>query len=561
MPDISLVHTTPFYELTALLALAAAAGLIGLLLRQPMIVSFIAVGLLAGPSALGIVQSAENVNLLAQLGLVVLLFLVGLKLDLQLIRTLGVVSLLTGLGQVVITALAGFLIAMALGLAFIPALYVAMAMTFSSTIIVVKILSDKREVDSLHGRIAIGILIVQDLVVVLAMIALSTMGVGHQGADGGTAAMQMASVFMSGVIMLAGIGVFARYIATPLISKIAHSPELLVTFAISWAALLASVAHHVGLSQELGGLLAGVSLASSPFREAIISRLSSLRDFLLLFFFIGLGAQLDLSLLGAQIVPAVIFSVFVLIGKPLIVTAIMGYMGYRKRTGFLTGVTLAQISEFSLIFVAMGLSLGHINADVLGLVTLVGLVTIALSIYMITYAHTLYQWLEPVLGLLERHTPAEELAEQNQMSADKHYDVILFGMGRYGSAIARHLRDANLRFLAIDFNPDEVRRWRNNGHDTLYGDAFDHEFIAALPLDNVNWVISAMPQHDLGLTHEDPRLVLINGLKARHYRGKIAVSTQNPDEIEHLKTKGADLVLLPFHDAAGIAISRIKAAG
>ena len=150
-----------FYEIAALLALAAAVGFAGLLLRQPLIVSFIAVGILAGPSALDIAHSDTQIDLLAELGIAVLLFLVGLKLDFNLVRTLGAVALVTGLGQVLFTTVFGFLIALALGLDLTTALYVAVALTFSSTIIIVKLLSDKREIDSLHGRIALGFLIVQ----------------------------------------------------------------------------------------------------------------------------------------------------------------------------------------------------------------------------------------------------------------------------------------------------------------------------------------------------------------------------------------------------------------
>ena len=558
MPDLSFLHTSPFYELTALLTLAALVGFIGLLLRQPMIVSFIAVGVMAGPSALGIVQSQENIELLAELGVAVLLFLVGLKLDLKLVRTLGAVSLATGMGQVIFTAVIGFFIGLALGLDTVTSLYVAVALTFSSTIIIVKLLSDKKEVDSLHGRIAIGFLIVQDLFVVLAMMALSAFGVGTSSESG--AWMQIGTVLFYGAIMLAFVGLFIRYLANPLMSRIAHSPELLIVFAIGWAALLAALGSHFGFSKELGGLLAGVSLASTPFREAIVARLSSLRDFLLLFFFIALGAQLDLSLLGAQVVPALLFSLFVLIGNPLIVMAIMGRMGYRKRTGFLAGLTVAQISEFSLIFMAMGMTLGHVNAEALGLVTLVGLITIALSVYMITYSHTLYRLLEPLLDIFERKVPMREEAEDQRSMEHKSYDVILFGLGRYGSAIAEHLRKDNLKLLAVDFNPDEVRNWRALGFDAVYGDACDHEFIGHLPLKSVKWVVSAMPQHDLGLTHEDPRLVLIDGLKREKFTGKIAVSTQQAHEKEALKTKGADLVFLPFHDAADRAVERMREA-
>lgn len=555
---MALIEGSAFFELTALLALAAVAGLIGLLLRQPMIVSFIAVGVLAGPSALDIVQSHDNIDLLAELGIALLLFLVGLKLDLKLIRSVGPVALATGLGQVLFTAIFGFIIGLLLGLDWVAALYVAIALTFSSTIIIVKLLSDKREVDALHGRIAIGFLIVQDLFVILAMMALSAYGIG--GDAGNSPILQILTVLFYGLIMLALVGVFMRYIATPLVNHISHSPELLVIFAIGWATLLASLGEYFGFGKELGGLLAGISLASTPYREAIVARLSSLRDFLLLFFFIALGTELDLSLLGDQVGPALVFSVFVLIGNPLIVLAIMGYMGYRKRTGFLAGLTVAQISEFSLIFMAMGVSLGHVTNSALGLVTLVGLVTIALSVYMITYSHTLFRWCEPLLGMFERRQTFREQADVQQLPSQHQYDVIIFGLGRYGAVITERLHAEGKRVLAVDFNPDVVKRWRQRGFDIMYGDASDMDFIEMLPLQTVTWVICAMPQHDLGVTHEDPRIVLLDALKRQHYQGKVAVSTHFTHDIASLKQHGADLVLQPYHDAAEQAVQRIKAA-
>ncbi len=558
--DLNFIHASPFYELTALVVLAAVIGFLGLLLRQPMIVSFIAVGVLAGPSALGIVQSHEHIELLAELGIAVLLFLVGLKLDLKLIRTLGSVALATGLGQVAFTSLIGFFIGLVLGLNMITALYVAVALTFSSTIIIVKLLSDKHEVDSLHGRIAVGFLIVQDLVVVLAMMVLSAFGIGTQEGTEGSALTHIGTVLLYGLMMLGFVLLFIRYLATPLVSRIAHSQELLITFAIGWAALLAAIGSQLGFSKELGGLLAGISLASTPFREAIVARLSSLRDFLLLFFFIALGSQLDLGLLGTQIVPALIFSIFVLIGNPLIVMVIMGIMGYRKRTGFLAGLTVAQISEFSLIFMAMGLTLGHVSAESLGLVTLVGLITISLSVYMITHSHSLYARLKPWIGVFERKKPYREEKLEQQKPLTQGYDVILFGLGRYGKAIAHYLQQEGFSLLAVDFNPDEVRRWRDRGHTVIYGDASDPAFISSLPLKNVQWVVSAMPQHDIGLTHEDPRLLLIEGLKQQRFDGGIAISTQQLHDQETLKEKGATLILFPFYDAAEQAVARMKRA-
>ncbi|WP_372982955.1 cation:proton antiporter [Marinobacter sediminum] len=561
MPGLSFIHASPFYELTALVVLAAIIGFLGVFLRQPMIVSFIAVGVIAGPSALNIVLSHGHIELLAELGIAVLLFLVGLKLDLKLIRTLGPVALATGLGQVAFTSAIGYWIGIALGLDTVTALYVAVALTFSSTIIIVKLLSDKREVDSLHGRIAVGFLIVQDVVVVLAMMVLSALGVGSQTGAEGSVLIRIGGVLVYGLIMLTFVLLFIRYLATPLLSRVARSQELLITFAIGWATLLAAIGSQFGFSKELGGLLAGISLASTPFREAIVARLASLRDFLLLFFFIALGLQLNLNLLGSQVFEALVFSAFVLIGNPLIVMVIMGSMGYRKRTGFLAGLTVAQISEFSLIFMTMGLSLGHVSTESLGLVTLVGLITIATSVYMITYSHILYSKLEPLLGIFERGTPYREHVFETQHTSDHPYDVILFGLGRYGKAIAHYLQKDGSRLLAVDFNPDEVRRWQSQGHSVMYGDASDPAFISDLPLEGVKWVVSAMPQHDIGVTHEDPRLSLIEGLKQKHYEGGIAVSTQQLHDQRILKEKGATLILLPFYDAAEQAVERMKTAG
>ena len=537
-----------FYEITALLVLAAVAGFIGLALRQPLIVSFIAVGILAGPSGLDIAQSEEHIDLLAELGIAILLFLVGLKLDLKLVRTLGTVALMTGLGQVLFTSVFGFAIAMALGLDAATSAYLAVALTFSSTIIIVKLLSDKREIDSLHGRIALGFLIVQDLVVVIAMITLSAIGAGGAG-DG--AATGFLSVVGYGGAMLVAVGLFIRFAATPLVERLAKAPELLVSFAIGWASLLAALGYYLGFGKELGGLLAGVSLASTPFREAIAARLASLRDFLLLFFFIALGASFDLSVLGTGLLAAVVLSVFVLIGNPLIVMTIMGAMGYRKRTGFLAGLTVAQISEFSLIFMAMGVSLGHVDDSALGLVTLVGLITIAASTYMISYSHRLYSLCEPALGVFERRKTAP--LEQGFSDQTAPYQVIVFGLGRYGLALAQQLQNAGRRVLGVDFDPVAVRHARDAGLEVVFGDAADPEFLAHLPLAKADWAISAVLAHASGLTHNDPRLSLIRSLRETPFPGRIAATVSGAGSEQELYQAGVDLVLLPFEDAAAQA--------
>ncbi|MCP5142647.1 MAG: cation:proton antiporter [Chromatiales bacterium] len=539
---------TVFAQIAIVLGLAAVGGLLAQALRQPLIVAFIAVGILLGPSVMGMVEQSSEIELFARLGIALLLFVVGLKLDLHIIRTVGPVALASGLGQVFFTSVIGYLIALLLGMTPVTALYVAVALTFSSTIIIVKLLSDKREVDALHGRIAVGFLIVQDIIVVLVMIGLTAFGQGDAGEHLGWEALQ---VLLKGLAMLLAVALLMRYVLPRLLLRLAHSSELLMLFAIAWAVLGGVAGEALGFSKEVGAFLAGVSIASTPYREQIAARLVSLRDFLLLFFFIELGSTLDLGTLGGQLWAAAVFSLFVLIGNPLIVMAIMGYMGYRKRTGFLAGLAVAQISEFSLILAALGLSLGHLDTETVGLITLVGLVTISLSTYMILYSHPLYAVLAPWLDVFERKVPYRELDDPH--AADRGADMVVIGLGRYGAALAEHLRARGRHLLAVDFDPTTVQRHARAGMSVHYGDAEDPEFIASLPLERVNWVVS---------TVRDPVInrMLLHGLAAKDYRGRTAIACSGGSAARYLHEAGVDLILVPYEDAAREAAERLVAA-
>ncbi len=536
-----------FYEFGLILGIAAFVGLLGTALRQPLIVAFIAVGIAVGPAWLDLTGDAEELELLAEVGIALLLFVVGLKLDLQVIRVMGRVALITGLGQVIFTSVVGFGIAVALGFSTVHAAYIAIALTFSSTIIIVKLLSDKREIDSLHGRIAIGFLIVQDIVVVLAMIGISAFAIESDASP----AQDFLWVLVKGAGMLAAVAFLMRYLIPWVLPVFARSQELLILSAIAWAVGLAITGDVLGFSKEVGAFLAGVSLASTPYREAISGRLTSVRDFLLLFFFVTLGASLELDTIGAQVVPAIILSLFVLIGNPLIVILIMGIMGYRKRTGFLAGLAVAQISEFSLIFAALGMNIGHIDADTLGLITLVGLITIGASTYMIMYSHPLYDRVGRLLTPFERDM---EHPEDRDDVLIRNCDVILFGLGRYGGGMADALRERNVRVLGVDFDPQVVRQWRQRGLPVHYGDAEDPELLHHLPLSQATWVVSSAP----GL---ETNFSLLRALRLEGYRGRVAVTAHSQGEADVLESAGADLVLRPFADAAVQAVDELMAVG
>ncbi|WP_058615597.1 cation:proton antiporter [Tepidimonas taiwanensis] len=532
----------PYAEFAVLLLVAAAVGALFVRLRQPVLIAYIVVGIALGPAGLGWVKAHDQVALLAQIGVTVLLFIVGLKLDLQHVRHIGPVALATGLGQLAFTIAGGFALILLLGEDVMTALYVGIALTFSSTIIIVKLLTDKRELDSLHGRIAVGFLIVQDLAVVLAMMAMSALRTPDGGAmpDGWVVAVSLVGRIALAVALVAAT---MRWVLPRLVALMARSPELLLVFALAWGVGLAALGAWAGFSMEAGAFVAGFTLANTHYREAIHARLGGVRDFLLLFFFIHLGAELELSTLGDALWPAVVLSLFVLIGNPLIVMAIMGYMGYRKRTGFMAGLTVAQISEFSIVFVAMGITLGHVDARALGLTTLVGLVTITLSTYMILYAQPLYERLAPWLGVFERRRPYRELAVDRHGPREDATEVIVFGLGRYGRGVLRALHGRGVAVIGVDHDPEAVRALRQEQLPAHFGDAENPDFLESLPLANTRWVLVTLPL-------VSSVRALVHALHAAGYRGPIAVTARDDEARAALQALPVQHIYLPFAEAA-----------
>jgi len=538
------VFTDPFSEIAAVLAVAAGFGALALWLRQPLIIAFIFAGTLLGPAGLDWVHALDQVDLFAKLGIGLLLFVVGLKLDPRLIRSVGPVAMVAGFGQMTITAVFGFALALTLGMTPMSAFYVAGALTFSSTIIIVKLLSDKREIDALHGRIALGILIMQDIVVILLMIGLTAYGGENREVHIGK---QMLEVVGKGIGFLVLVVVVTRYLLPGLLRSLARWPELLTLFAIAWAIGLASLGTGLGFSKEVGAFVAGVALAATPYRAIVAARLVSLRDFLLLFFFIDLGVQIDMGHLGAALGPAILLSVVVLVGKPIMIMALVGGMGYARRTAATTGLSMGQISEFSLILAGLGLSLGHIDKGTIGLITLVGLITIGLSTYMILYSDWLYERLAPALRIFKFGAlRTDRFSTDARQESKAPVDTIVFGLGRYGRNLAQELQRRERSVLGVDFDPERVKFWHQRGLATLYGDLEDAELFHALPLADVHWVVSTIPERD-------KCLVLLHALKHNEFSGRIALTAETMQHREFLLAAGADVVLLPFRDAAAEA--------
>jgi Kef-type K+ transport system membrane component KefB len=526
-----------YTEVSLILLAAAVLGAIGLLLRQPLIIVYILLGIALGPSGIKLVQSQDVVGLLAQVGVAILLFLVGLELNPDYVRRIGAVAVATGLGQLTFTIVIGFLLTLLLGKDWLTALYIAIALTFSSTIIIVKLLSDKRELDTLHGRIAVGFLIVQDIAVIVALVAMSVLGGGQAGEQG--LAQVLGAIALKLAALGAGMYLAMRYLLGRLLRFLARSLELLLIFAVAWAVGLAALGDWLGFSKELGAFLAGFALSPTHFRDAISTRLIPLRDFLLLFFFIDLGTKFDLATAQQEWLTALILALFVLIGNPLIVMAIMGAMGYRRKTGFLAGLTVAQISEFSIIFIAMGLSLGHVQQDALSITTMVGLITIALSTYMILYSQPLYKRLERFLKPFERKEPFAERRFEAQQMDDAPYAVIVFGLGRTGRLVLDHYHALGIRAIGVDYDPEAVAAMQASGIPALFGTAEDQEFIMGLPLAHAKLLVITLP-------HMDDVQDLLRTVNATDFDGRIIAVARSEADAHALKAMGVDEVINPF---------------
>ena len=535
---------TEFVQIALILLLAALAGGVAHLLKQPLIVAYIVVGVAVGPSVFGIVGSAGEVELLAKVGIAILLFLVGLKLDINLIKSTGVVALLTGVGQVVFTSIVGYFIIIALGFDPLPAIYIAVALTFSSTIIIVKLLSDKRELDMLHGRIAVGFLIVQDLLVIVAMILIVAIGQPSDESITG----QVVRTFLSGFIFLAAVALIAKFILPRTLDWLARNQELTLLFSVAWAVSLGAASFALGLSLEVGAFIAGVALATTPYRESIGARLVSLRDIMILFFFISLGAELNFTNALSQLYPAIILSLFVLFGNPIIVMIIMGFMGYRSMVSFKAGLAVAQISEFSLILIALGYSLNQVNEDVLSLVTLVGVITITISTYFILYSDEIYRKIAKYLKIFEIKNPTKGLEDG---ISDNPYDVIVIGGGRLGGDIIKGLRSLGAEILVVDYDPQALRKLRGSGVETLYGDVSEPEFAGVLPIHEAAHIICAVPDITTNA-------VLLEVLKRLGYSGQITLTAMDSDSAALLGNDKKIKIIRPYETAAANIVSELS---
>lgn len=515
-----------FIQLAAIVIASALLGLLARSLRQPLVLAYIASGIVLGPSLLGIVSPGGSLALFSEVGIAFLLFLVGLSMRTRVFREIGKVALVTAAAQMAVTTAAGLLLALTLGFSLFESLFLAIAFSFSSTIIVVKLLTDKKDLDSLYGRISVGILLIQDFIAIAVLVLVSGLFAG------GTLEAFAITTALKVAVLLAIPLFFNRFFLSPVFSHISKNHELLFLSGIAWCFIMALASFLLGFSIEIGAFLAGVSLASIPFNYHISVQIRPLRDFFLIIFFVVLGSQVTLDGIGQLLVPALALSAFLLLAKPFLALLMMGGMGYRKRTSFLTGLSLSQISEFSLILVALGAAAGVLPSSILTLTVLVGVITLAVSSYLILYAERLFTLLSPLLSPFERG----RLKEKLEYYQEKGHDIVLVGYHEMGYHVMKSLGRMRHQTAVVDFNPATVAFMAQKGINCLYGDISDPEVLEKVRSFSPKLVVSTVP------AIEDTR----NLLRGLRRRGRtIFVTAREAEDATELYRLGADFVLVP----------------
>ncbi|HLC37008.1 MAG TPA: cation:proton antiporter [archaeon] len=518
-----------FIELSKILVITVLAAGITRLLKQPIIISYILSGIIVGPFILNVVSSIETLTAFSQIGIAFLLFMVGLNLNPRVIKEVGKISLITGIGQVIFTSLIGYAIALMLGFTEIVSFYVSIALAFSSTIIIMKVLSDKRDLDTLYGRISIGFLIVQDFIAIAILLIISSF---KNGVSFEILAFQ---TILNAFIALILLFLATIYFLPSLTKFIAKSQEFLMLFSISWCFAIASIFYFLNFSIEAGALIAGISLSLSPYQYEISSKMKPLRDFFLILFFIILGSQMIFSNIFESLTAIIVFSLFVLIGNPIIVMILMGRLGYTKRNSFLSGLTVAQISEFSLIVIALGVTLGHLSKEILSIVTAVGLITFAVSTYMIMYSEKIYLKLSNYLTIFERK--GKKADEKKQFKEEK-YDIILFGYNRIGFDILESLKKIKKKFLVVDYDPEVISKLSKQGIKCRFGDADNFELLNDLNLSQAKMIISTIPL-------PETNNLLLKKAREENKKAIIAVVSHKIEDAVKYYEQGATYVIMP----------------
>lgn len=442
-----MIDATFVRSLGLIILAAAVLAVVARRFRLPGIVAYLVAGLILGP-ATGFVSVSDALRFISETGIVLLLFLVGLELSFEKIAVVGKAVLIAGLFQVTLTFALAFGLALWLGLGGLEAAFFSAALTLSSTVVVVKLLDEKREFSSLHGRISVGILLVQDIVVIILLTLLAGLPSGGGKLDVTSMLAGCARAFGGMILLLIVVLAALRWILPRVFGWTARSPETLFIWSLCWCFIVLGGAHLLHLSHETGAFMAGVALAQLPYSHDLRRRVHPLMNFFVAVFFVTLGINMTPGTGGFGILGIAAVCLFVLIGKPLIVIALARLLGFSGQASFASGIALGQISEFSFLLLAMGLQAQLVGPEILSAIGLTGLVTIAVSSCALLYHDKLYRtW---------RNLCRQPMVEDALRTRPKGH-VIVVGMNTLGREIVQRLAADGEDVLAIDTDPNKLR--------------------------------------------------------------------------------------------------------
>ena len=468
---------------------AATFAFVGKLIRMPTIVGYILAGVVLGP-LLKLIEIDDSLDLISELGIALLLFLVGLELSFEKIKDLGRVGLILGGCQVLLTAIGGTLVAYSIGFGLIEAIFLGGTVTFSSTVVVIKLLDQKGVMNRLYARISVALFLAQDIVVIGALTVLTGFG-GSEPLTPMEMAINFSQAFGGMALLLTLALIAARYLLPKPFAWAARAPDTVFIWALCWCFLVVMLAHQFHLSVEIGAFLAGIAIAQLPIHEDLHRRLHPLMAFFIAVFLVTLGIKMDLSSFSRVWPAALGLSAFVLLIKPLIVFNILARIRFSEYTAFQTAVATGQVSEFAFILLALGATTGLIGADIVALGGLVGIITIALSSYLIIHSEALYR-LFARTGVLRIFRAKQE----DDVEALRHRKAhsIVVGMNALGREIVQQLTQRGERVLAIDTDPNKLEGL--GPADILIGNVEYQSVVEEIGLREAKIVVSALQIED-----------------------------------------------------------------
>jgi Kef-type K+ transport system membrane component KefB/voltage-gated potassium channel Kch len=528
-------------------------GVVAQWLRQPVLLAYLAGGYALGPQGMRWILDADAIKTISELGLIFLLFMIGLEIDLKKILRAGKTILVTAAVQILVGTLAGVfffkLLGYALGGGKWDALYAGVAAALSSTVIIVKVLYDKRELDTLTGRVTLGVLVLQDLFVILFLAVQPSL---DQLAPG------ILALSLARVAVLVGVALaVSRYVLPPLFHRIARLPELVLVGAIAWCFLMGEFGHWLHLSREMGALIAGVAISTYPYALDVTAKVTSLRDFFVTLFFVGLGMTIPRPD-AALVLGAVGFAGFVLVSRFLTVFPPLYALGQGLRASLLPAINLSQISEFSLVLMTLGLGAGHLSAQTSGAVSLAFVLLATLSTFAMSRSETLARRTGRLLqraGLKDLDVEYATLRSQRGEENHGHGGsarILVLGFFRTASSLveemARRNDDLLQQLAVIDFNPVALAGLKGHGVPVKYGDISQRDTLLHAGLAQAQVLISTVPDSLLrGITNEK----LVRQLRAVNAEATIIATADTLPDVAKIYAAGANYVLVPRLAEAG----------